>query len=405
MLEQHRNRPALRGILFALLLSGCSDSGFVGNTSGGDPDGGTTGDGGTAGGTDGGTTGGGTGSGYLHTSGGQIVDSQNQPVRLTGVSWFGMETDWFAPHGLDKQSLGWMLDKMQQLGYNMIRIPYCSQMLDAGSAVKYVDYTKNPELKGKTPLELLDKIIEQAGARKLRVVLDRHRPDAYSQSNLWYSGQYTEQRWIDDWKMLAARYKGNATVVGFDLHNEPHGEATWGSGNMATDWRLAAERAGNAILAVNPELLIIVEGIENVNNQYYWWGGNLMSAGANLVRLSIPNRVVYSPHDYPASVYGQPWFSAGNYPNNLPGVWDSYWGYLVKQNIAPVWIGEFGTKLQTSSDQKWLSTLVSYIIQNKLSFAYWCWNPDSGDTGGILADDWTTVNTNKQDIIAPALAK
>ncbi len=86
-------------------------------------------------------------------------------------------------------------------------------------------------------------------------------------------------------------------------------------------------------------------------------------------------------------------------------MWDSYWGYLVKQNIAPVWIGEFGTKLQTTSDQKWLSTLVSYIIQNKLSFAYWCWNPDSGDTGGILADDWTTVNTNKQDIIAPALAK
>ena len=25
----------------------------------------------------------------------QIVDTNGSPVRLTGVSWFGMETDWF----------------------------------------------------------------------------------------------------------------------------------------------------------------------------------------------------------------------------------------------------------------------------------------------------------------------
>ena len=81
---------------------------------------------------------------------------------------------------------------MQQLGYNMVRIPFCTQMLDAGSSVKNIDYTKNPDLKGKSPIELLDKIIEQAGARKLRVILDRHRPDAYSQSDLWYTGQYSD---------------------------------------------------------------------------------------------------------------------------------------------------------------------------------------------------------------------
>ena len=54
--------------------------------------------------------------------------------------------------------------------------------------------------------------------------------------------------------MLAQRYASNPAVIGADLHNEPHGSATWGDGNPATDWRLAAERAGNAILAANPEL-------------------------------------------------------------------------------------------------------------------------------------------------------
>ena len=27
----------------------------------------------------------------------------------------------------------------------------------------------------------------------------------------------------------------------------------------------------------------------------------------------------------------------------MPAIWDKHWGYLVKQNIAPVLIGEFGS--------------------------------------------------------------
>ena len=119
------------------------------------------------------------------------------------------------------------------------------------------------------------------------------------------------------------RYLNNDTVIGFDLHNEPHGSATWGDNNAATDWRLAAERAGNAILAINPKLLIIVEGIERVGSDYYWWGGNLIAAGTYPVRLNVANQLVYSPHDYPASVYAQPWFYASNYPSNLAGISDS----------------------------------------------------------------------------------
>lgn len=345
------------------------------------------------------------GIGYLHTRGADIVDSSEQVVRLAGLSWFGMETDWMAPHGLDRRSLASMLDQIAGLGYNTLRIPFASQMLDAGSTTRNIDFTKNPELKDKKPIEVLDKIIEGASARSLRIILDRHRPDISMQSNLWYTGAYTEARWISDWQALATRYKGNPTVIGFDLHNEPHGNATWGSGDMATDWRLAAERAGNAIQAINPDLLFFVEGVEQVNNQYYWWGGNLQGAGNNPVRLGVPNHVVYSPHDYPQSVYNQPWFSAPNYPSNLPGVWDSYWGYLANQGTAPIWIGEFGTKYQTDSDKKWLAALVSYIGSKRLSFSFWCWNPNSGDTGGILQDDWTTVNADKQAALAPLLGK
>ena len=94
----------------------------------------------------------------------------------------------------------------------------------------------------------MDKVVQYCGQIGLRIILDRHRPDSGGQSELWYTSAYSEARWISDWQMLANRYKGNSTVVGADLHNEPHGSACWGCGNQQTDWRLAAQRAGNAIL-------------------------------------------------------------------------------------------------------------------------------------------------------------
>ncbi len=418
-------------------LAGCSadagDAGAMGGAGAGAPSPGTTspGDGGagvpgttpspgTTGGGDGGTPspgspdagtdgpgtppGGGGATGYFHTAGAQILDDQNRVVRLTGLSWFGMETSSYAPHGLWTRSLASMLDQIKSLGYNMIRIPYTNQMLVAGAMPNGVDAQKNPDLQGLTPIQLLDKVIDGAAARGLRVVLDRHRPDASAQSPLWYTAQVSEQTWIDDWKMLATRYKGKPTVVGFDLHNEPHDTASWGDGNMATDWRLAAERAGSAVQGVNPNLLIIVEGVEKTPGQTYWWGGNLRNALASPVRLPVANRLVYSPHEYPASVFAQPWFSDPAYPNNLPAVWDAAWGSVAKSGTAPVWIGEFGTKDEQVVDQKWFRGLASYIQSNKLSFAYWCLNPDSGDTGGILKDDWQTVNDGKQAVLQPILA-
>ena len=68
--------------------------------------------------------------------------------------------------------------------------------------------------------------------------------------------------------------------------------------------------------------MIIVEGVAQYNGQYTWWGGNLMGVKDHPVRLDVPNRLVYSTHEYPESIYPQSWFNASNYPDNLPAVWD-----------------------------------------------------------------------------------
>lgn len=343
------------------------------------------------------------GDGYWHTSGSQILDSSNNPMRITGINWFGFETANYSVHGLWTRNYQDMLNQIKDLGYNVIRLPYSNQLFDAASVANSIDYNKNPDLVGLNGLALMDKIIGYGTSIGLRFILDQHRPDSGAQSALWYSAQYPESRWISDWVMLAKHYANNPLVIGADLHNEPHSPATWGDGSLTTDWRLAAERAGNAVLAGNPNWLIFVEGIDCYSGDCYWWGGNLEGVAKYPVQLNVANRLVYSAHDYPADVASQSWFSDPNYPNNLPGIWDKYWGYIAKQGIAPVWLGEFGTTLATTSDQQWISTLTTYLGKGAtgISWTYWCLNPDSGDTGGILNDDWVTVNQAKQAYLTP----
>ena len=338
-------------------------------------------------------------SNYLHTSGSQILDASGRVVGLSGLNWFGFETDIRAPHGLWQRNWQDVLDQIHALGYNIIRLPFSNAMLAAGTKPTGIDYQKNPDLVNLSALEVMDRIIAGAGARGIRVILDNHRstPGGGPESNgLWYTSSYPESRWIDDWKMLANRYKGNDTVIGMDLRNEPF-NSCWGCGDPSKDWRLAAEKAGNAILSVNPELLIIVEGTSNYNGQSTWWGGNLMGAEDFPVRLQVANRLVYSPHEYPASMYFHPWFSDPKYPHNLLAVWDKYWGYLAAD--TPILIGEFGTRLETDKDRQWFQTLESYIQAKHLNWTFWSLNPNSGDTGGLLLDNWLSVHQEKQNIL------
>ncbi|MER5948461.1 cellulase family glycosylhydrolase [Streptomyces sp. NPDC001904] len=347
------------------------------------------------------------GAGYWHTSGRQILDAQNQPVRMAGVNWFGFETANYVPHGLWSRDYKSMMDQMKSLGYNTIRMPYSDDIFK-NTVPNGITYSNglNTDLKDLTSLQVMDKIVDYAGSIGLKIVLDRHRPDSSSQSALWYTASVPETTWITNLKALAARYLGNTAVVGIDLHNEPHDPACWGCGDASVDWRLAAERAGNAVLSVNPQLLILVEGVQTVDGQSNWWGGNLSGVAKAPVRLSVANRLVYSAHDYATSVAQQPWFSDPSFPANMPAIWDKNWGYIFKQNIAPVWLGEFGTTLQSTVDQKWLAALVDYVRPTRtygadgFQWTFWSWNPDSGDTGGILKDDWQTVDTVKDGYLA-----
>jgi endoglucanase len=338
--------------------------------------------------------------GPLYTEDGTLVDRAGCQVHLAGVNWFGFETASFAPHGLGVRNYQSMLDQIAALGFNTIRLPYSNQLFAPASQPTDINYNLNPDLRGLSGLALMDKFIAAAGQRGLHIILDQHRPDAYAQSDLWYTDKLPEAQWIADWVMLARHYRGNPTVIGADLHNEPHGPATWGDGNLKTDWRLAAERAGNAVLAANPDWLIIVQGVEEYQGDYTWWGANLAGAQQFPVRLSDPTKLVYSVHDYGPEIYPQRWFRSTQLNRSLDETWQSHWAYLQQQEIAPVLLGEFGGRSMGSDVAgRWQRDLVQYVKNNAINYTYWSWTPDSADTGGILTGDWKTIDPSKRPIL------
>ena len=209
-------------------------------------------------------------------------------------------------------------------------------------------------------------------------------------------------------------------MAGADLHNEPY-SLSWAV------WAGYAEQCGNAIHQIAPHWLIFVEGIGSFNGESYWWGGQLKGVATRPVVLNRANRVVYSPHEYGQSVGQQSWLAydgqslPANWPMNLYSVWRSHWGFIVENGIAPVWIGEFGGKFATNGagdlgiaphaeyESQWLYHLELYMNgdfdgngandphadSEGISFCYWAFNPNSGDTGGIVQDDWTTAQAFK----------
>lgn len=346
----------------------------------------------------------------LSTRGAKIIDAKGRQVLLRGVNWFGMETETHVPHGLWKRDYKDILAQINTLGYNLIRLPYSVQALLSPN-ISGIDFSigSNKEFEGKTPIEVMDLIIQEAERQGLLVLLDNHCLSDKRIAELWYEDNFTEADWINTWTMLANRYKNQTNVIGADLKNEPHGKASWGTDDLATDWRLAAERAGNAILEVNPNWLIVVEGVEkNVPTQKlpnHWHGGNLEGVKRYPVRLSRRNKLVYSPHEYGPGVANQAWFSDPKFPKDLINRWQIGFHYISSQNLAPIFIGEFGgRKVDTNSKEGiWQNEFVQYIKQKQLSFAYWSLNPNSSDTGGILLDDWQNVDIPKQQLLSQML--
>jgi len=373
---------------------------------------------------------------WLHVEGNQIVDMNGNPVWLTGTNWFGFNTGTNVFDGVWSCNMREALTKMADRGINFLRIPVSTEILTGWKNGKPAmprslnDYV-NPELKGLNSLELFDFALDVCKEVGIKVMVDVHSPKSEAMGHnypVWYDETYDTEAWISALEWLTERYKNDDTILAIDLKNEPHGKpyeklmAKWDNSTDINNWKYAAETCAKRILKINPNLLIVIEGVEvypkegydytavdewGKESRYYynWWGGNLRGVKDYPIDLGqYQKQVVYSPHDYGPLVHKQPWFYDGFTKETLYNdCWKDNWAYIYEEGIAPLLIGEWGGYMDGGPNEKWMIALRDYIVENRIHHTFWCYNANSGDTGGLVTHDFITWEEDKYELLKPAL--
>ena len=323
-----------------------------------------------------------------------------------------------------------MTAQISKRGFNFMRIPMSCEILLQWMNGIYPDAefdpVINPELAGMNSLEIFDLVLSLCKENGIRVMIDIHSAETGLMGHIhpvWYTDKINETQYKNALSWISDRYKDNDTVVAYDIKNEPHGgaeeslKAIWNDSDNINNWKRFAGEAANVILDKNPHALIVIEGIQiypkNIDANNFassdpedyvntWWGGNLMGVKDHPVDLGSRERnrqLVYSVHEYGPTVFMQPWFEKEySYESLLKDVWHDRWMYLIEENISPVLIGEWGGFMDEETS-KWLKLMKKLIAEYRLSFAFWCLNPASPDTGGLLKDDFKTWDEDKYSLV------
>lgn len=342
----------------------------------------------------------------LHTQGPFIVDSNGYRVRLNAVNWYGAEGEDFVVMGLESEPLATIVSEIQSRGFNAVRLPWSNQMYETNPVVGDYALTANPSLEGENALTIFDTVVNALTSAGIMVILDNHTSTAMwccgdDVNQLWYNSTYPYANWISDWEGMVGRYTSNPMVIGADLRNEPRISAVWGGGG-SDDWQVAATAGGNAVLGVNSNLLVFVEGIN--------YAGDLSGVSSDPVSLNTSNRLVYEVHDY------------GYWYSGLTGYSDWYdtinpkWGYLVTgSSQQPLWIGEFGTcdtastcvsSTSNSDLGYWYGFIHLFIWRYSMDWSYWAFNgtTETGHGSGFgSAETYGIMNTSWNGDALPAL--
>ena len=401
------------------------------------------------------------GDDWLHVNDkAQIVDKDGNEVWLTGVNWFGYNVGSQIFDGAWSANVHHCLDLIADHGFNLLRVPMSTEIIlqwknkKPDPMIKLNEY-ENPELTiegevGGTPMysfDIWNKVVEWCKEDGLKIMMDIHCATSNSAGHnvpLWYDDNYSTKDWLDALSWFTDYYKNDDTIIAIDLKNEPHGKpeegkfAKWDDSKDQNNWKYAAEQGAMACLNNNPNLLIMVEGVEcypkfeegadwttpSVDYANYdkpskvwgaWWGANLRGVKDHPVDIGQYNKqIVYSPHDYGPGVWEQKWFYLDD-PNKtftrqtlLDDYWYGTWAYLVEENMYPLLIGEWGGFVDAEHDTTgenvhWLTELRDYMIDKHIHHTFWCFNENSSDTGGLVYDNFQKWDDVKYEFVKPAL--
>ena len=401
---------------------------------------------------------------WLHVNeNAEIVDMDGNPVWMTGCNWFGYNVGSQVFDGVWSRNMHECLNEIADHGFNLLRVPMSTQIIlqwknnEPDDMIKVNEWS-NPELtlegiEGGTvkySFDIWNQAVKWCRENGIKIMIDIHCATTNSAGHnvpLWYDDNYSTEDWLEALSWITEYYKDDDTIIAIDLKNEPHGEpngdpnstnfAKWDGSTDDNNWRYAAERGAAAVLEKNPNMLIVVEGIQVYpkfdegkdwtypyidyanygNSPYYgaWWGANFRGAIDYPVDLGeYQSQLVYSPHDYGPEVWEQDWFYLDDDTKTftretlLDDYWYDTWAYLVEENISPLLMGEWGGWTDdehdtTGENRHWLQELRDYMIDMHIHHTFWCFNENSSDTGGLVYNNFLEWDNVKYEFVRPAL--
>jgi len=227
---------------------------------------------------------------------------------------------------------------LKSLGMNSIRVPFNYRLFTKE------DYLgENNENHG---FELLDKLISWCKKEQLYVVLDMHcAPGGQTGDNIddgdgypfLFDSEDDQALTISIWKRIAAHYKNETTVLGYDLLNEPIAHY-FDKAHFNPRLEPLYKRITAAIRTVDKNHIIILGGAQ--------WDSNFQPFGP-----PFDNRLIYQFHKY--------WTAP------TKEVIQDYLDFRNKYQV-PIYCGETG-----ENSDHWVDSFRTVLEQNAVGWHYW----------------------------------
>jgi endoglucanase len=183
---------------------------------------------------------------FLTISGTQILDTNNQPVRLQGIA-FGNEV--WSDKEIPNTHHGEIdFSRVKDMGMNVIRF-YLNY--------KTFENDASPYQYKQSGWDWLDQNIAWAKKYGIYLILNMHVPQGGFQSQgngdaLW-SNTENQNRLAALWKAIAQKYKNETQIVGFGPVNEPVPTTD------VSQWQQLAQRITNEIRTVDKNHIMFIE--------------------------------------------------------------------------------------------------------------------------------------------------
>ncbi|KAF8055094.1 SYT1 [Scenedesmus sp. PABB004] len=360
----------------------------------------------------------------------------NKVVSIRGINWFGFNVGMGMVDGLWAGGSAAATDfalityQLRLLGYNAVRLPFTWRDLNMSPRSFHKDCAP-------VSVDFLRKrltsphVQERYGAKPLPgngmyVVLD-YQPMGLE--NHAYDLAAFVEAWEGLWRQVSCLpnfQRDLANRVFVDVMNEPD--------SMSIRWEATADRPGaaqlylstaDALWGLSPgKVMFFFEGTGQNMFGLNWGNGFITNMDiingrglsdpnpffAALVRKPYADRTVITPHIYPPSITMATFLGTA--------LWEqcaASFGYLQTTGYCapgggrctrfPVLVGEVGSAFETATDKQWLQDFADFVNAEGGAKAYnaaplsgwlwWAYNENSGDTGGIVMNEWQDVNWEK----------